>query len=172
MKKSKLLALFLALAMVLSLAACGSKDNGSANSPAPGNTAGQEESKAPENEGKTYNLRMSCEASEGQWLAIMLQDYADAVKEATNGQVNIELYLGNSLGSSDDIWSMFTQGAIDMVHHGAWPTPATSPSPTSFRRPSPCPLPRWPLPSWPLWLTPAIWASSLTTCTLWLTCPL
>ena len=118
MKKSKLLALFLALAMVLSLAACGSKDNGSANSPAPGNTAGQEESKAPENEGKTYNLRMSCEASEGQWLAIMLQDYADAVKEATNGQVNIELYLGNSLGSSDDIWSMFTQGAIDMVHMG------------------------------------------------------
>jgi TRAP-type transport system periplasmic protein len=121
MKKSKLLALLLALAMVLSLAACGSKDSGStdnSSAPASSDANQQDESTAPENDGKTYNLRMSCEASEGQWLAVMLQDYADAVKEATNGQVNIELYLGNSLGSSDDIWSMFTQGAIDMVHMG------------------------------------------------------
>ena len=164
MKKSKLLALLLALVMVLSLAACGSKDNGSANSSAPSNSdAGQQdESKAPENDGKTYNLRMSCEASEGQWLAVMLQDYADAVKEATNGQVNIELYLGNSLGSSDDIWSMFTQGAIDMVHMGvahAGNFPVTDFVQTPFAVSSPEMAA-----SVMTALAPAIWPSSPTTC--------
>ena len=117
MKKTKLTALLLAFAMSLSLAACGSDSNG-ANSPAPSGNSSAPESQAPANDGTVYNLRMSCEASEGQWLAVMLQDYADAVAEATNGQVQIELYLGNSLGASDDIWSMFTQGAIDMVHMG------------------------------------------------------
>ncbi len=127
----KTIALILALAMALSLAACGG--SGSNSDPAPADTpapsADTPATEAPEEtpeeepeeefaESPTYNLRMSCEASEGQWLAVMLQDYADDVYQATKGQVKIELFLGNSLGSSDDVWSMFTQGTIDMVHAG------------------------------------------------------
>ena len=68
MKKTKLTALLLAFAMSLSLAACGSDSNG-ANSPAPSGNSSAPESQAPANDGTVYNLRMSCEASEGQWLA-------------------------------------------------------------------------------------------------------
>ncbi len=120
MKKTKLTALLLSLVMLVTLAACGGGGGQGSQSPAPpasgSDAPGQ--SAPPADNGKVYELRMSCEASEGQWLAVMLQDYADDVAEATDGKVQIELYLGNSLGSSDDIWSMFTQGAIDMVHMG------------------------------------------------------
>lgn len=119
MKKMKLIALLLSLAMMLGLAACGGEQTPeTSKDPGTQNSTPAEESKTPADDGKVYNLRMSCEASEGQWLAVMLQDYADDVAEATNGRVNIELYLGNSLGPAGDIWSMFTQGAIDMVHAG------------------------------------------------------
>ena len=117
MKKSKLLASFLALSMVLTLAACGSSGD-QTQSPAPVGSDSPEQSQTSASDGKVYSLRMSCEANEGQWLAVMLQDYADAVAEATDNRVQIELYLGSSLGSSDDVWSMFTQGTIDMVHLG------------------------------------------------------
>ena len=66
----------------------------------------------------TFSFRMSCEASEGQWLAEFLQEYADAINEATEGKVTIELYLGNSLGSAEDIWNMFTMNAVEMMHCG------------------------------------------------------
>lgn len=119
MKKMKLVALFLSLAMIIGLTACGGSDTpDTSKDPGTQSSAPAEEGNQPANDGKVYNLRMSCEASEGQWLAVMLQDYADDVAEATNGQVQIELYLGNSLGAAGDIWSMFTQGAIDMVHCG------------------------------------------------------
>jgi TRAP-type C4-dicarboxylate transport system substrate-binding protein len=130
----KMIAMMLALAMALSLAACGggSSSSSTSESSAPAESSAAEspaeesqdaESPAAEEEEEfaatpTYSLRMSCEASEGQWLAEMLQDYADDVYQATKGQVQIELYLGNSLGSSDDVWSMFTQGTIDMVDAG------------------------------------------------------
>lgn len=126
----KFIAMLMSLAMLLSLAACSSgggstTESGSGNSApetgatesAPAESGAAQENKV-ENSGQTYSLRMSCEASEGQWLADMLQEYADAVNEATDGQVEIELYLGNSLGSADDIWSMFSAGTIDMIHAG------------------------------------------------------
>jgi TRAP-type C4-dicarboxylate transport system substrate-binding protein len=130
----KMIAMMLALAMALSLAACGGGNSStstsessttaeSAAAESPAEESQDAESPAAEEEEEfaatpTYSLRMSCEASEGQWLAEMLQDYADDVYQATKGQVQIELYLGNSLGSSDDVWSMFTQGTIDMVDAG------------------------------------------------------
>lgn len=124
MKKMKLTALFLSFAMILGLAACGGggKPSGDQPSTPSGSGAPSEstpaEPSAPVDDGKVYNLRMSCEANEGQWLAVMLQDYADDVAEATNGKVQIELYLGSSLGAAGDVWSMFTQGAIDMINVG------------------------------------------------------
>lgn len=118
MKKSNLAALLLSLVMVFTLSACGGGGGGEAQSPAPGDSSVPEQSQASSGDDTVYQVRMSCEASEGQWLAVLLQEYADAVKEATDGRIQIELYLGNSLGASDDIWSMFTQGAIEMVHMG------------------------------------------------------
>ena len=115
MKRMRLTALLLALVMSFSLAACGNP--ASENSAGPDTSDPTSNSNTPD-DGTVYNLRMSCEASEGQWLAEMLQDYADAVAEATNGKVQIELLLGNSLGAAGDIWSMFTHGTIDMVHMG------------------------------------------------------
>ena len=121
MKKMKLTALFLLIAMLLGLTACGGGKPASSPSSAPSDAPAAStpaEPDAPVPDGEVYNLRMSCEANEGQWLAIMLQDYADDVAEATNGRVQIELNLGSSLGAAGDVWSMFTQGAIEMINVG------------------------------------------------------
>ncbi len=118
----KWLAILLTAIMSFSFAACGTGGTDSSNggeSSQPQEAAESSDSSVASSAGNAeYELRMSCEASEGQWLAEMLQDYADDINEATKGRVHITLYLGNSLGSADDIWTMFQQGSIDMVDMG------------------------------------------------------
>lgn len=133
----KLLALLMALAMVLSLAACSSSSSDDTEDEAEDTTEVEETEEAEEEEEEaeeaeeeeeeeevefadepTWSLRMSTESSDGQWLSILLQDWADDIYEATNGQVYIELYLNNTLGDAETVWSWFIDGTIEVNHVG------------------------------------------------------
>lgn len=156
----KMLAMLMAVAMVLSLAACGSSSDETDSSDETeesetteeeteeeeaeeeAETEEEEETEESETEEETeeeeeeeevefaeeptYSLRMSTESSDGEWLSILLQDWADDVYEATNGEVYIELYLNNTLGDADTIWSWFTEGTVEVCygaigHAGSFP---------------------------------------------------
>lgn len=96
----KLIALLLATAMIFALAACGSKDD-----------------TAPNNDGeeKTVTLHVgggqtSSSPQYASWMA-----FADAVKERSNGTVNISMDLSGALGSDREVIEGVMNGSIEMM---------------------------------------------------------
>ena len=79
----KVLALVLALVMVLSMTACGSK-GGEANAD------------------KVYELKVSTTQTEKSMIYAGLQAAADAVAEKTNGKVKVTIYPSSQLGAEEE----------------------------------------------------------------------
>ena len=97
MKKSRILSVIMVLAMVFALTA------------ATATTA----SAAAE-----YEFRLSSSQVTGTWLADLFDEYAEMVNEATDGRINITIFHDNALGSPADLWTMFTQGGLEMLNQG------------------------------------------------------
>ena len=121
MKKSiRMLALALALILAFGmLAACGGETTPSAApstapSAAPDGEPSAEPSAAPE-DNTVYTLKLSTTRGENTWFAQMYNDMAAELEESSNGRLKLEIYHNNTLGAPADIWTMFTQGAIDML---------------------------------------------------------
>lgn len=93
--KKRLLSLLLALVMIFALAACGG------GKPAADNTV--------------YTLKVSTTRGDNTWFAKMYNDMAAELKEKSNGRLVLEMYHNNTLGAPADIWTMFTNGGIDML---------------------------------------------------------
>ena len=85
----KLITLLLALAMVLSLAACGSKDT-----PAPD---GQNTPAA------TYKIKCGTTGNEEHQSTIAANFFKEKVEELTNGAVTVEIYPNSQLGSEREM---------------------------------------------------------------------
>ena len=86
--------------MIFALTACGSSDSGD------GGDSGE----------KTVTLHMgggltSSSPQYDQWVA-----FADAVKERSNGTLNISLDLSGALGSDREVIEGVMNGSIEMMH--------------------------------------------------------
>lgn len=99
----KFLSTALALVMVLSLAACGSKETAA--------SAGTEATKE-----KKVSLTMTCVGTETGIDYQTSKAFADLVREKSNGTVDITVYGNDQLtnGDSNKAMSMLAQGQIDM----------------------------------------------------------
>ena len=114
----KILAMLLALAMVLSLCACGAKEE-----PAPETSAQPETSATPEDAAtepeytyQTITLKWGTVSSEGTVVVDAMNEFAEAIKEATNGNVTIDVYPGSVLGSVSDMIEQCQLGTLAMAN--------------------------------------------------------
>lgn len=101
MKMKKLITLLLALAMVLSLAACGSKDT-----PAPD---GQNTPAA------TYKIKLGTTGNEEHQSTIAANFFKEKVEELTNGAVTVEIYPNSQLGSEREMAEGVKLGTLEMT---------------------------------------------------------
>ncbi len=79
---------------------------------------GKSEADASSKSEPTYNLRLSTMTSNEHTLTQSAQRYADAVFEATKGDVKITVYPSNQLGDSSSVYDELMMGSIDL----AWQT--------------------------------------------------
>ncbi len=98
----KTLALVLALVLCVSLfAACGGGGGSSAG--------------GKKDDGKVYRLSLSFHDSSQAHKTVFLQKWADEIKEATNGRVEITVYAGGTLASMTDALDAVKQRTCDMA---------------------------------------------------------
>lgn len=102
----KVFAIVLSLAMVLSLAACGSKQQ--AASPT---DPVQTETQTPV---ETKVLKMGHMRPEGSFLDLNCKEFAEKIYEGTEGRYQIELYGANQLGDYEVVYERVSMGEIDM----------------------------------------------------------
>ena len=86
----KILALALAIVMMLSMTACGSKGGNDTD--------------------KVYELKVSTTQTEKSMIYAGLQAAADSVAEKTNGKVKITIYPSSQLGAEEDMIDQALQG--------------------------------------------------------------
>lgn len=92
--------MFLAMLMVLSLGACTGDDSGKDNS---------------KNDNKVYRLSLSFHDSSQAIKTKFVQEWADEVKEATDGRVEITVYAGGTIASATDALDAIKQRTCDMA---------------------------------------------------------
>lgn len=121
----KLLAILLSAIMLLSLAACGSSTSGSDSSGSSGGDSSASDSASDgasdgasdsaSGDEQTFNLKLSHGLAEDHAVHIAMTAWAEAVKEASNGTINIEIFPNATLGSESDNISQIQAGALDMA---------------------------------------------------------
>lgn len=117
----KLLALTLALAMVLSFAACGGS-SAPASSAAPAastpaaSTAPADSSAAPADSGEAeYVLKLGDVLAEDHPHSQSYYWFADRVAELTGGKVKVEVYVNSSLGNQSDLVEGLSLGTVQIA---------------------------------------------------------
>jgi len=111
MKIKKFLAGALSAAMMLSLVACGGGSE-PAPAPAPAPAPGTD---APAVVEETFNMRLSHGLAEDHAVHIAMTAWAEEVKTASNGTLNIEIFPNGTLGSEADSIAQIQAGALDMA---------------------------------------------------------
>lgn len=106
MKKRSILSLVLAGAMILSLAACGDKEGPATDQP------------NDEPAGEVLEWNLAATLAEDHPMTIALNAFADAMKEGTNGRVNIKVYPNMTLGTETEQVEMARVGTAAMVVGG------------------------------------------------------
>lgn len=115
MKKTKALALILAALMLLTvLAGCGGGSAAPANSSAPAQS-GESGQAAPADDGKVYELSLSTHDPVTSNKTIYLQQWADEVKEASGGRLNITVYSGGALAAGTAALDALRTGVCDIA---------------------------------------------------------
>lgn len=108
MKKKRIFAIFLCLVMILTLASCAkSGEPGGADSFAPADSTSSDE--------KTFSLTLAHNMAEDHAINVALTAWADAVKEASNGTISIDIAFGGTLGSEADCVSQIQAGQLKMT---------------------------------------------------------
>ena len=118
----KIIALVLCLLMTLSLVSCGSKES-SESAPSSGTTStssgGAATSSEPEKLMKEpLVLKFCCSESEDSLMYVEMKKAFDNIAERTNGEITIEGYPNNQLGSINDMTEQLMSGAPLIVPIG------------------------------------------------------
>lgn len=115
----KICTLILALALMLSLAACGGSASGNSASSATSAPAASGTSSAPPaadaSNDPPVTLVVSTAFTATQLQGIFLQYLKDTVEKNSGGSISIDLYTGGTLCGSDEELSMLSDGSIDMM---------------------------------------------------------
>ena len=106
----KLTALVLALSMALTLVACGGGNN---NTPA--GSGGAANTPSGGSGGVEYSLKLGHSDTTSNLLHVSLENYANYVKEQTNGRVEITVYAAEQLGSNAEMAEMLEMGSLDAM---------------------------------------------------------
>lgn len=112
--RRSILAAFCAVAMMLSLVACGGSNQPAADS-STGDNAASDSNDAASGEEKTFNMKLAHNLAEDHAVHIQLTSFAEAVKEKSNGTINIEIVPNGTLGSEADCISQIQAGALEMT---------------------------------------------------------
>ena len=105
MKKNCLPALLAALAMLLTLAACGGPSD------SPSNSGGASSADS----GKTYNLRMSIMYTAGTPGFDYCNWFADRVAQLTDNHVTVQVFPGSQLGDYTATFGELITGSLDLT---------------------------------------------------------
>ena len=103
--------------------ACGSSSTETTTAAAEDTTAAaadDTESKAAS--GEVYSLKVQSQDPETSATGQFLEEWAAAVEEASDGQLDITVYHGGSLGSAAESYNMVVSGSVDI----AWGLPSMS----------------------------------------------
>lgn len=102
----------MAVAGAMMLTACGGSSSSSA--PAGGNAGGDSSAQASSGE-QTFNLKLSHGLAEDHAVHIQMTEWANEVKEKSNGTINIQIIPNGQLGSEADNISSIQAGGLDMA---------------------------------------------------------
>ena len=111
----KLFALLLALAMVLSLAACGASEAPATEAPA---ATAAPATEAPAPAGPEYTeitLKFGTSSAESSLTAKAFMEWGRLLSEASGGKVNVEVYCSSVLGNNTEMIQGAQMGTIDVV---------------------------------------------------------
>ena len=112
----KLAAALMAAVMVLGLAACGGSSSGSSGAASPDSSStGGTAAAAPANNGQKYTIRIGHSDTTANLIHISLEHFAEAVKERTNGQVEVQIFASEQLGSNAEMIEMVEMGSLDAM---------------------------------------------------------
>lgn len=109
----KFAALLLALIMVLSLVACGGSSSSSSSSSS--SDSAEDTDAAVENTGESYTIRIGHSDTTSNLIHINLERFAEAVNERTNGQVTVQIFASEQLGSNAEMIEMVEMGSLDAM---------------------------------------------------------
>ena len=113
----KIVCLLLAVAMVLSLSACGGSASLTSNTPAP--AAATEAPAAPastvEEAKDAVHFDLSTTGTPNSLLGGVCDYFANQVKELSNGQMIVDVYYSSALGSEAQNLEALTAGTLDMA---------------------------------------------------------
>lgn len=116
--KNKLLAVFLMLAMITGLSACGNSSEPQSTDNAPVEEAKQEESEGTEEDpfanGPSYTLRLGHVQSVTHPYHLGAMAFAEKVEELTNGKITVEVFPSSQIGNEIDMIESMQMGTIDM----------------------------------------------------------
>lgn len=107
MKRNRLFAAALAGAMMLSLAACGGNNAGSAGSGSSGDGAG--------GESITLSIGYTTATNENDPYHVTALRFKEIVEEKTNGRITVNEYPSSQLGSEPEMWEGMQIGTCDMA---------------------------------------------------------
>ena len=113
----RLAALGLAMLMVLGMAACGNNSSSANTGASTGSTSTANTSTAPANtnDGQKYTIRIGHSDTTANLIHISLEHFAEAVKERTNGQVEVQIFASEQLGSNAEMVEMVEMGSLDAM---------------------------------------------------------
>ena len=106
----KFLSLVLALAMVTSLAACGSSSGSDTKTETPADSADSSNTAAA-----SYNFAVATNTSQDSNNHEMVQKFADLLAEKSNGAVTATLYEAGALGGDAEMTQGIINGSIDFI---------------------------------------------------------
>ena len=105
MKKTKLLTLFVLIAVLL--AACGGGNSGS--------NAADESNKPAASNGKTITLKLAHVGSQTHQYQIAAEKFKEIIEEKTDGAVKIEIYNNGVLGNENETVEQVLDGTLDIT---------------------------------------------------------
>ncbi len=113
----KVLSMILAFVMVLSLAACGGKEEAPAEKPAEKPAETPAETPA-EPEGRTYELTMASSDATGCVIGLVGEKIVELADEYSDGRIKINYYQDATLGTELENIQQLKTGEIDIAHFG------------------------------------------------------
>ncbi|WP_102344887.1 TRAP transporter substrate-binding protein DctP [Bacillus sp. Marseille-P3661] len=113
MKGNKLILILVAVVGLLMLAACGGKEEVAEDSNAEVKSETATNEQAEETK-EVYKLKVGHISPDDQAYAIGFKEYAAAVEEATNGQVQFEIFGNGTLGGERELLEGVQLGTLDM----------------------------------------------------------